>query len=398
MKLQSAELPLPLPSSEERENIQPLVNQICAEIDKHDGKLDFTKFMEMALYTPNLGYYASNKAIFGEQGDFVTAPELSPLFSRCLAKQAEEVLSQLDEEADILEFGAGAGTMACDILMELDTLNCLPRKYFISELSSTLRKRQQTRIATYAPHLLDRVSWLDELPESFTGVMLGNEILDAIPTHRVRFNKNSEHEQLFVGYENNQLTWVGCKPENDILISEMDKTFEKFGQNMPDRYETEININSMQWIQKISRTLKQGLALFIDYGFTESEFFRPERSDGTLMCHYKHFAHSDPLTHIGLQDITSHVNFTAIAEVAFDNDMTISGFTNQTYFLVGCGLEGLLSEIDINDTKQFIRETQPVKVLILPDEMGELFKVIGLTKNFDQDLMGFRAKNLLERL
>jgi len=398
MKLQSAELPLPLPSSEERENIQPLVNQICAEIDKHDGKLDFTKFMEMALYTPNLGYYASNKAIFGEQGDFVTAPELSPLFSRCLAKQAEEVLSQLDGEADILEFGAGAGTMACDILMELDTLNCLPRKYFISELSSTLRKRQQTRIATYAPHLLDRVSWLDELPESFTGVMLGNEILDAIPTHRVRFNKNSEHEQLFVGYENNQLTWVGCKPENDILISEMDKTFEKFGQNMPDRYETEININSMQWIQKISRTLKQGLALFIDYGFTESEFFRPERSDGTLMCHYKHFAHSDPLTHIGLQDITSHVNFTAIAEVAFDNDMTISGFTNQTYFLVGCGLEGLLSEIDINDTKQFIRETQPVKVLILPDEMGELFKVIGLTKNFDQDLMGFRAKNLLERL
>ena len=398
MKLQNAELPLPLPSSEERENIQPLVNQICAEIEKHDGKLDFTKFMEMALYTPNLGYYASNKAIFGEQGDFVTAPELSPLFSRCLAKQAEEVLSQLDGEADILEFGAGAGTMACDILMELDTLNCLPRKYFISELSNTLRKRQQTRIATYAPHLLDRVSWIDELPKSFTGVMLGNEILDAIPTHRVRFNKNSEHEQLFVGYKNNQLTWVGCKPEDHALISEMNKVFEKFGQNMPDHYETEININSMQWVQQISQTLKQGLALFIDYGFTESEFFRPERSEGTLMCHYKHCAHSDPLTHVGLQDITSHVNFTAIAEVAFDNDMTISGFTNQTYFLVGCGLESLLSEIDINDTKQFITETQPVKVLILPDEMGELFKVIGLTKNFDQDLMGFRTKNLLERL
>jgi len=398
MKLQNAVLQLPSPSTEELQKIQPLLNQICTEIDKHNGKLDFTRFMEMALYTPDLGYYASNKAIFGEQGDFVTAPELSPLFSRCLAKQAEEVLTNLNCEGDILEFGAGAGTMACDILMELDTLNCLPKNYLISELSDTLRKRQQSRIATYAPHLLDRVSWIDELPESFTGVMLGNEILDAIPTHRVRFNQNGEHEQLFVGYENSQLTWIGCNPDDEFLMSEINNIFNKFGQGMPDHYETEININSIQWIKKISQTLDQGLALFIDYGFTESEFFRPERSEGTLMCHYKHCAHSNPLTHVGLQDITSHVNFTSIAEVAFENDMTISGFTNQTYFLVGCGLESLLNEIDINDTKQFITETQPVKVLILPDEMGELFKVIGLTKNYDHDLMGFRTKNMLERL
>ena len=398
MKLQSTELPLPLPSLEERQSVQPLINQICTEIEKQQGKLDFTKFMEMALYTPELGYYSSNKAIFGEHGDFVTAPELTPLFSQCLARQAADVLSKLNGEGDILEFGAGAGTMACDILMELDVLNCLPDRYLISELSDTLRQRQKAHIKTHAPHLLDRVSWIDELPESFTGVMLGNEILDAIPTHRVRFNQNGEHEQLFVSYENNRLIWSAKKPEDENLISEINNIFEKFGKDMPDHYETEINLNSIQWIKNISQTLKQGLALFIDYGFTESEFFRPERSEGTLMCHYKHFAHSDPLTHIGLQDITAHVNFTSIAETAFDNDMTIAGFTNQTYFLVGCGIESLLNKFDIDDTKQFIKDTQPVKVLILPDEMGELFKVIGLTKNFDDDLLGFSVKNQMERL
>jgi len=398
MKLQNAVFPLPAPNDEELALIQPLLNKVCEEIDRRNGKMDFATFMEMALYTPDLGYYSSNKAIFGEQGDFITAPELTPMFSRCLANQIKEVLSQIEGGGNILEFGAGAGTMACDILMELDTLNCLPHQYLISEVSHTLRQRQRSRIETYAPHLINRVTWIDELPASFTGVMIGNEILDAIPTHRVRLNQNGKHEELFVGHENSRLGWVGLPTENKQLQSEMDNIFAKFGDSMPDAYETEININSNEWLLKISKTLKEGLALFIDYGFTESEYFRPERSEGTLMCHYKHCAHSDPLTHLGLQDITAHVNFTAVAEVAFNNEMTIAGFTNQTYFLVGCGLEVLLNEIDINDTKQFITETQPVKMLILPDEMGELFKVIGLTKNFDHNLMGFHTKNLMERL
>lgn len=398
MKLPNPDLELPTPSHEEVQLSQQLCDVIIEKISHHGGKLSFTQFMEMALYTPSLGYYAAERPIFGAQGDFVTAPELTPIFSRCLANQVHDVLSKLDGGGDILEVGAGSGTMATDILLELEKLNGLPNRYIISEVSQTLQQRQHARIKTYAPHLLDRVSWIDALPASFIGVILGNEILDALPTHRVRFNHNKPHEELFVSHENNQLMWVSGAPENDTLKDELNRIYREFGSSMPENYETEINLTSRKWVKKISKTLTQGVVLLIDYGFSEQEFYRPERSEGSLMCHYKHCAHSDPLTHVGLQDITAHVNFTDIAEVAFHNDMTISGFTTQTYFLLGCGLESFLNEIDINDTKQFIAETQPVKVLILPEEMGDLFKVIGLSKNVDHDLLGFRVKNLLERL
>lgn len=398
MKLPNPDLDLPNPSHEEALHSQKLCDVIIEEINRHDGKLSFSRFMEMALYTPSLGYYASEKPIFGAQGDFVTAPELTPIFSRCLANQVHDVLSQLDDGGDILEAGAGNGTMAADILLELEKLNGLPNQYVISEVSQTLRQRQHNHIKTYAPHLLNRVSWIDALPASFSGVILGNEILDAIPTRRVRFNHQKPHEELFVSHENNHLTWVSAPPADDLLKDELNRIYGKFGSLMPENYETEINLSSREWIQKISKTLTQGAVLLIDYGFSEQEFYRPERSEGSLMCHYKHCAHSDPLTHVGLQDITAHVNFTDIAEVAFHNDMTISGFTTQTYFLLSCGLESFLNEIDINDTKQLIAKTQPVKVLILPEEMGDLFKVIGLSKNIDHDLLGFKVKNLLERL
>lgn len=398
MKLPNPEINLPQPSEDEFAHSEELLNAIFHEIDQQGGKLSFARFMEMALYAPNLGYYASGKPIFGAQGDFVTAPELTPIFSRCLANQVRDILSKLPNGGDILEFGAGAGTMATDILLELEALNCLPNHYIISEVSKTLQQRQHNRIKTYAPHLLERVKWIETLPDDFSGVMLGNEILDAIPTHRIRFHHHKPHEELFVGHENNRLIWIASPPGSDILRDEINRLYQKFGDSLPDQYETEINLACGEWTKKISKTLTQGVALLIDYGFSEHEFYRPERNEGSLMCHYKHCAHSDPLTHVGLQDITAHVNFTAIAEVAFHQDMTIAGFTTQTYFLLGCGLESFLNEIDINDTKQFIAETQPVKVLILPEEMGDLFKVIGLSKNFDYELSGFGVKNLLERL
>jgi len=398
MKLQNPSRSLPPPSDEERKQVQPLLNLICDEIGKRDNKLDFASFMDMALYTPDLGYYASNKAIFGEQGDFVTAPELSPVFSRCVARQVQDVLEKLEGGGDVLEFGAGAGTMACDVLMELDLLNSLPNHYYISELSENLRQRQKSRISTYAPHLLNLVTWIDEVPKNFRGIMLGNEILDAIPTRRVRLNHDGNHEELFVSYEKQSFNWKADKPDSEELRDEMNRIYKKVGNKLPDHYETEVNLASFHWLENIATALQEGVIILIDYGFSEEEFYRPERHEGSLMCHYKHCAHSNPLTHVGMQDITSHVNFTAIAEVAFAQELTIAGYTNQTYFLLACGLEHLLGDIDINDTKQFIIETQPVKVLILPDEMGELFKVLGLSKNFDHDLLGFGVKDLLERL
>ena len=404
MSLRNVPQTLPAPSVDEIEHSQPLVSLVCKEIADNGGKITFDRFMELALYTPGLGYYATEKPIFGDQGDFITAPELTPLFSRCLAKQAKQVLNAIDGGGDVMEFGAGSGTMACDILMELEKLDCLPNRYLISEISPALRQRQRTRINTYAPHLVDRVSWVDELPESFTGVVFGNELLDALTTHRVLFDKNGDHKEVYVNFEDSKLSWTAGKPSSDLLSAQIDKVYKANQLNIDtcDHYESEINIASIGWIESLSKMLTQGVIILIDYGFSEEEYYRPERYEGSLMCHYKHRAHNNPLTHVGLQDLTSHVNFTQIAEVAFANDLTIDGFTTQTYFLLGCGLESLLNEIDINDTKLFIAETQPVKQLILPDEMGDLFKVIGLSKNMDtslsEALLGFSVKNQLERL
>ncbi|MDH3325852.1 MAG: SAM-dependent methyltransferase [Gammaproteobacteria bacterium] len=400
MSLRNVPQTLPTPSIEEIEFSQPLTTLICKEIAENNGKITFDRFMGLALYTPELGYYVSDKPIFGEQGDFITAPELTPLFSRCLAMQIKQILSSLENGGDILEFGAGAGTMACDILMELEKQNCLPNRYLISEISPALRQRQLTRISTYTPHLIDRVTWVEELPDAFTGVILGNELLDALTTHRVLFDKNGDHKELYVTFHDNKLDWVEGPPSSDLLTAQLNNIYNANRENIDvaDRYESEINIASIKWIESLASILTQGVILLIDYGFSEEEFYRPGRHEGSMMCHYKHLAHNNPLTHIGLQDLTSHVNFTKIAETAFENEMDIMGYTTQTYFLLGCGLESLLNEIDIHNTKLFMAETQPVKQLILPDEMGELFKVIALGKNIELPLLGFAVKNQLERL
>ena len=400
MSLRNIPQTLPAPSADEIELSQPLVTLICDEIAKSGGKITFHRFMELALYTPGLGYYATEKPIFGDQGDFVTAPELTPLFSRAIAQQVKQVLESLDDQGDILEFGAGSGVMACDILMELEKLGCLPKHYYISEISPSLQQRQHTRITTYAPHLIDRVRWIKELPKTFKGVILGNELLDALPTHRVQFESNGSHKELYVTFNNQQLEWVADEPSSNSLKSLLDKVYKNNQQNidMAGHYQSEINLANIDWVKSISDILEQGVVILIDYGFSEDEFYRAERNEGSLMCHYKHRAHNNPLTHVGLQDLTSHVNFTQVAETAFESGMDILGFTTQTYFLLGCGLENLLNEIDINDSKLFIAETQPVKQLILPDEMGELFKVIAFGKNYDEPMLGFSIKNLLERL
>lgn len=398
MRTQNPEFELPTPPDEELRKVEPLLDLIEVEMANNNGCLSFNRFMELALYTPALGYYTGANAIFGSQGDFITAPELTPLFSRCIAKQVQQVLSSLSTQGDVLEFGAGAGTMATDVLMELEKLNCLPGHYYIVEISPTLQQRQREKISIYAPHLLERVSWVKEVPGDFVGIILGNEILDAIPTHRVRINPDGNHQELFVTVKDNRFSWLPGEFSDPRLAEYCEQIFSNYSENFSEPYDTEINLDSFDWMAQVANALKEGVILLIDYGFSDKEFYRSERYEGTLMCHYKHLAHPDALVHVGLQDITSHVNFTQVAEAGFDNGLSVLGFANQTYFLISCGLENLLAEIDITDSTQFLKETQPVKQLILPDEMGELFKVIAFGKNFSQPLIGFAMNNQLERL
>ena len=365
------------------------MDELIKEIVK-EGSVSFARFMQLALYAPGVGYYSSGQQKFGRDGDFITAPELSPLFSQCIAKQCQQVLSQLESPV-ILEFGAGSGVMAADILLALETLNCLPAHYFILELSAELQSRQRETMKARAPHLLDKVQWLSTLPsETFEGVVLANEVLDAMPVNKFRTHEGKLQE-AHVGFENEQFVWQWQEASNTL-----EKSVQRLEIDFPDAYESEINLFIHGWVRSISSVLSRGLVLLIDYGFPRHEYYHSDRHMGTIMCHYQHRSHSDPLMLVGRQDITAHVDFTAVAEAGIDNDFDVEGFTNQAAFLIDCGITDLLQTAK-DEVEQFNWNSQ-VKQLTLPSEMGELFKVIALTKDFDEVLLGFRRLNLLERL
>ncbi len=365
------------------------MDQLIKEIIK-EGPVPFVRFMQLALYAPGVGYYSSGQKKFGRDGDFITAPELSSLFSQCVAKQCQQILRVLETPV-ILEFGAGSGVMAADILLALEALGCLPERYLILELSAELQTRQRETIKQRAPHLLDNVQWLSTLPsESFEGVVLANEVLDAMPVNKFRMH-DGQLQEAFVGFKNEQFNWQ-WKKAGDTL----QKAVHHLEIDFPDAYETEINLFIDGWIKSISSVLSRGLVLLIDYGFPRHEYYHPDRHMGTIMCHYQHRSHSDPLLLVGKQDITAHVDFTALAEAAVENDFDVEGYTNQAAFLIDCGITDLLQRAN-DDAEQFNWNNQ-VKQLTLPSEMGELFKVIALTKDFDEVLLGFRCLDMSERL
>jgi SAM-dependent MidA family methyltransferase len=370
-----------------------LQQQICETIATAGGHIGFDRFMELALYAPGLGYYSSGHHKFGEGGDFVTAPELSTLFSRCLARQCAEVLAAIPA-GDILEFGAGSGIMAATILRELAALNCLPRRYAILELSSELRARQQQTIAQHAPELLARVEWLDALPEpGFCGVILANEVLDAMPVQRFCIRHDEPHE-LVVGWNGQGFDLLSAAPDAALFAR-----LEALGQQyqLPDGYSSEINLRGEQWIAALGELLGQGVVLLIDYGFPQSEYYHPQRSEGTLMCHYRHRAHADALILPGLQDITAHVDFTAIGEAALKAGMAVRGYTNQASFLLSLGLTDYLAEAG-GDLRAQLELANQVKRLTMPGEMGELFKVMALGKGWQAPLRGFALRDDRARL
>lgn len=378
---------LPTPPAEALEHSQQLQALIIDEIASNGGHIGFDRFMELALYAPGLGYYSAGSYKFGEAGDFITAPELSSLFSRCLANQCAEVLGKIG--GDILEFGAGSGVMAADILAELERLDCLPEHYFILELSADLRQRQQQTINDKVPQLAGRVSWLDALPQpGFCGVVLANEVLDAMPIHRFRIHEGEPHE-LHVVWDGKEFLLQDGPPDAE-LYGRLKQLQDEFA--LAEGYASEINLRAEEWVHSLGSFLQQGVALLIDYGFPRHEFYHSQRGDGTLMCHYRHRAHGDALLWVGLQDITTHVDFTSVGEAALEAGLAVRGYTNQAAFLIANGLTELLAQVE-GDMKQQLTLSAQVKRLTMPGEMGELFKVMALSRGWDGGLRGFSLRD-----
>lgn len=346
--------------------------------------IGFDEFMNLALYYPAKGYYTGGSQKFGEQGDFITAPEVSDLFGFCLARQCAQVLG--DEDA-LLEFGAGSGVLAAQVLFELGRLNKLPRTYYILEISAELQQRQKHTINKTLPELMDRVVWLSSFPEHFSGVVIANEVLDSMPVKRLIYQDN-DFKELGVDCQDDILVWHALKSySNDKMQLPM---------NIEQGYITEVNERAMAWINSLDKWMNKGLVLLIDYGMGYNEYFHPQRSEGTLQCYYQHNASDNPFEHIGEQDITASVNFSDIANQAKNSGFTIEGYATQAMFLISLGIdEYLLTE---KDEKKRAILAQQIKLLMLPSAMGESFKVLALSKNIQVKLDGFKEQNLTHKL
>jgi SAM-dependent MidA family methyltransferase len=280
------------------------------------------------------------------------------------------------------------------MLAELESLGSLPEHYFILELSPDLQQRQQKTIREQVPHLAQRVVWLQELPAAgFRGLVLANELLDAMPVHRFRVESQGVAEQCVIWTgERFQLNW---RPTQD---SGLERAVAALETNLEPGYESEINLRAAPWMQQLADVIAAGAVILIDYGYPRAEFYHPQRNGGTLMCHYRHHAHPDPLVYPGLQDITAHVDFTAVAEAGHRAGLQVSGYTSQAFFLMGCGLDQIMGTVDPGDSGSYLDLVQGVKRLTLPTEMGERFKVLGLSRNLDQPLIGFNIRDQRERL
>lgn len=380
------------PTSEEQLISDDVVHNIRQRIQEQ-GDISFAQYMDLALYMPGLGYYSSALYKFGKAGDFVTAPEISPLFSHCVARQCMPVLSSIPN-ANLLEFGAGSGRMAADILVYLKSVEQLPQHYYILELSAELRLRQQQTIQQIDPELLSSVVWLDALPENFHGVILANEVLDAMPVHRVVFRGGDIFEQFVKDEEGLRLFE---KPVEDPVLMDAAREVQKYCGEQ-EEYITEINLAARVWINSLAECLQQGLILLIDYAYSAAEYYHPQRTQGTLLCHFHHLAHDDVLRTPGIQDITAHVDFTAIAEAAVTNNLQVAGYTTQAQFLLANGLAQATPVEGIGNLAANLETVNQIKRLTLPGEMGDIFKVMALTLDLDIPLSGFMLGDLRNRL
>jgi len=378
-----------------------LVEQITAA----GGWLSFERYMDLALYAPTLGYYSAGAHKLGAGGDFTTAPEVSSLFGACVARQCAEILRALGA-GSILEIGAGSGRLAVDILTRLDALGAPPDAYWILEVSADLRERQRRRLALSLPHWVGRVCWLDQPPEdSFDGVILANEVLDALPVARFRWGA-AGIEELGVVLENNvepgngvegtRFSWQG-RPASQSMADTC-RRLSVAGGGWDEGYVSEYCPRLTAWTQSVTRALRTGAALWFDYGLPRSQYYLPERHDGTLLCHFQHRAHGDPFLYPGLQDISAWVDYTLLAEASRAAGFTLGGFTTQSYFLAGLKVDQEMQLMAGNDANQFARLANQARQLMLPGEMGERFKAMAWLRGLDLPLSGFSLQDLRHSL
>jgi SAM-dependent MidA family methyltransferase len=370
-----------------------LEGRIRSEIAAAGGLLPFDRFMELALYAPGLGYYVAGSAKLGPGGDFVTAPEVSPLFGACVAAQCAEALGRRGG-GDILELGPGSGALAVQVLDRLQSLGRLPGRYLLLEPSPDLRERQGRAIAQQVPAWVDRCQWLERLPQGFRGVVLANEVLDALPVHRFRVGQDGTIEECFVRALDQCLEDV-WQPVRSPGLREAVAALQAVGLAIAPGYSSEVNLRLGPWVEALADSLAAGLVLLIDYGYPRSAYYQPDRTMGTLMCHWRHQAHPDPYRHIGLQDITAHVDFSAAARAGLGAGLDLAGFATQGHFLIGCGIEGLMLGADgLPDLDLVLGAKQ----LLLPTAMGERFKVLGLARGVEGPWCGFSVRDLSDRL
>jgi len=368
---------LPAPDPIAQQHSDKLLQLLFQTIEDQNGWLSFAEFMQRALYQPGLGYYSNGLSKIGKAGDFITAPEISPLFSKALGNHIADVLKQLPE-SDCLEFGAGSGQMATDLLLYLQDIDCLPKHYYIVEASAHLREIQCHKINETLGGTKNLVVWLDKLPTQFNGVIVANEVCDAMPVHRVLFEKDRRQE-IGLGLKNAKLEWQAqplTNPHLEARCEQIHPLLEQFP------YQTEIAMQAPAWLRTIAEMLKHGAIYIIDYGYEASDYFHPMRHQGMLRCHYQHQAHNDPLILIGLQDITTHVDFTALAETAYTEGLQVEGYQRQSDFLLAGDILDLSQQND-SDGFQQMQQAAALKRLLLPEQMGELFKVLSLSKNVE---------------
>ena len=370
-------LDLPQPDPDSARHSERVADHIARAITDAGGVISFAEYMQHALYAPGLGYYVAGTTKFGADGDFVTAPEVSPLFGHVLATQCAQVLAEMGH-GDLLEFGAGSGALAVQVLEKLDALDSLPKRYQILEVSADLQQRQEALINEKLPGLATRVEWISSWPSGFCGVLLANEVVDALPVERFTKDAGSVM-QLCVACEQGALRWQR-RPAPEPLARAVANIETRLGRELEDGFESEVCLALEPWIARLSEMLTAGMAFLFDYGTSGREYYGPERNEGWLRCHFRHRAHDDPLILPGIQDITSWIDFSALAEAAARAGLDVAGYVTQAHFLIEGGLYEELGEFARKSPQEQLELSRQTKLLTLPTEMGENFKCIGLSR------------------
>lgn len=389
---------LPVPDREALAVSQELSTRIAAEIARHGGWLSFARYMEMALYEPGLGYYSNPGQVFGAAGDFVTAPELTPLFGATLARQVSPWLKDpalAGSGQVVLEVGGGSGMLAAQLLNALDNVGHHEVRYLILELSAERREHQRQTLKSLAPGLMDRVGWLETFPESFAGVVLANELLDAMPVQLFEWQADAGAglQEMGVTWVDGQFAWAP-RPADAVLtetVAALRNRLGPEGAEWHSPYRSEICPAQQAWMRTLADCMTAGVVMLLDYGFAAPEYYHPQRDQGTLMCHYRHRSHADPFLWPGLSDITAHVDFTALARAATAEGFSLVGYTSMAAFLLNAGLLDELADLPREPESFWFAQAQAVQQLISEAEMGELFKVIAFEKNLREaaSVLGF---------